>query len=355
MRVFLIGYPGEMGGANTEAWHTVKLWRRMGLDVQLIPTWGHDPKWKSRLDAIGCTTHLTLPADLERVPGLAGSPVVGLCNSQFITCAPRFRTLGCPIVWVNCMTFLFDNEKEFYRQHGPADAMVYQSEFQRGELEPQLAPFGYCAETGHLIRGAFDLDEWKCDPRSHGRDEEFYVGRVARPDLDKWSSNLLTIYERIQYRSKRGILLGVDERTRGKIGNPPWWIDCQRPMAIPVREFYARLHCLLPINGGARENWPRAGLEAMAAGVPVVAQNEWGWKEMVIHGETGFLGSDDYELAHWAAVLAHDESLRLRMVRRAYEHLCDDLANPDRIGAAWQSLFESVTNRTSLRVQEAAA
>ena len=28
MRVFLIGYPGEMGGANTEAWHTIKLWRR---------------------------------------------------------------------------------------------------------------------------------------------------------------------------------------------------------------------------------------------------------------------------------------------------------------------------------------
>ncbi len=95
MRVFLIGYPGEMGGANTEAWHTVKLWRRMGLEVHLIPTWGHDPKWKARLDALGCTTHFTSPEDLERVPGLAGSPVVGLCNSQFIICAPRFRALGC--------------------------------------------------------------------------------------------------------------------------------------------------------------------------------------------------------------------------------------------------------------------
>ena len=36
--VFLIGYPGEMGGANTEAWHTVKLWRRYGVEVHLIPT-----------------------------------------------------------------------------------------------------------------------------------------------------------------------------------------------------------------------------------------------------------------------------------------------------------------------------
>ncbi len=30
MRDSQAGYPGEMGGANTEAWHTVKLWRRAG-------------------------------------------------------------------------------------------------------------------------------------------------------------------------------------------------------------------------------------------------------------------------------------------------------------------------------------
>jgi len=59
------------------------------------------------------------------------------------------------------------------------DAMVYQSQFQRDELEPQLAPFGYRPETGHLIRGAFDLDGWNFNPRSHGRDEAFFIGRVA--------------------------------------------------------------------------------------------------------------------------------------------------------------------------------
>ena len=53
------------------------------------------------------------------------------------------------------------------------------------------------------------------------------------------------------------------------------------------------------VNGGARENWPRAGLEAMAAGVPIVAQNDWGWREMIEHGVTGFLGGDDCELADY--------------------------------------------------------
>jgi hypothetical protein len=31
-------------------------------------------------------------------------------------------------------------------------------------------------------------------------------------------------------------------------------------MDIPTPQFFATLHCLLPVNGGARENWPRAGL-----------------------------------------------------------------------------------------------
>ena len=151
MRVFLAGYPGEMGGANTEAWHTVKLWRRAGLDVHLIPTWGFDDRWRARLDALGCVTHPTRPDDLERVPGLAGSPVVAFCNGEFLTHAHRFRALGCPLVWANCMTFLFDHEKKAFADHGPADAFVFQSEFQRKQLEPQLASLGYDKATGHLI------------------------------------------------------------------------------------------------------------------------------------------------------------------------------------------------------------
>ena len=52
MRLFFIGYPGEMGGANTEAWHTIQLWRQYGVDVHLIPTWGSDPVWQAKLFVI---------------------------------------------------------------------------------------------------------------------------------------------------------------------------------------------------------------------------------------------------------------------------------------------------------------
>ena len=195
MRVFLIGYPGEMGGANTEAWHTVKLWRAFGVEVHLIPTWNCEQKWRDRVDALGCATHQVRPEDLASVPGIAGSPVVSFCNREFIAHAHRFRELGCPLVWANCMTFLFDHEKRLFGEHGPADAFVFQSEFQRAELEPQLVEVGYTPDRGHLIRGAFDLDEFEFAPRSHPRGDVFVVGRMA----PTWQAAV----KRIEQRKKK--------------------------------------------------------------------------------------------------------------------------------------------------------
>jgi glycosyltransferase involved in cell wall biosynthesis len=219
---------------------------------------------------------------------------------------------------------------------------LFQSDFQRSEIEPLLAEYGYDPASGHLIRGAFDVDGWQFQPRPHARGEAFVVGRAARPDKDKWSSNTWPIYERIQYRNKRALMLGMDERTHEKLGPPPDWADCLRPMALSSHDFFRQLHCTLPVNGGARENWPRAGLEAMAAGVPVVAQDEWGWREMIVHGETGFLGSCDEELAHYAALLAYDEDLRLEIATSARRRLEADLAAADRIWHGWQRLFDFV-------------
>ena len=126
--------------------------------------------------------------------------MVAFCNGEFLTHAHRFRALGCPLVWANCMTP--PDSRPGLTHHGPADAFVFQSEFQRKQLEPQLAPLGYDNATGHLIRGAFDLDEWEFRPRPHGKHEPFVVGRVARPDADKWSSNTWRIDDRIAHRHR---------------------------------------------------------------------------------------------------------------------------------------------------------
>jgi len=341
-KIFLIGYPGDLGGANVEAWHTIKLWRKFGLDVHLIPTWGKDDKWLKITNDIGCTTHFTTFEDIDKLECLKDSIVVGFCNDQFLKSTKKLKSIGCRLVWLNCMTWLFDYERSLYKDNIFFDAFVFQSDFQRTSIEESLKEYNYDTEHSYTIHGAFDFDDWAYNPRRHGIDDPFYIGKAARPDLDKWSSNLWLIYNNVQYADKRALLLGVDDRTMAKLGPTPSWGQIIRPLGITSKQFFSALHCLLPINGGARENWPRIGLEAMASGVPIVINNDWGWKEMVINKKTGFLCNNDNELSHFTACLAYDEELRIYMAREGRKFLVNDLANPEIIWSGWNKLIEDL-------------
>ena len=59
----------------------------------------------------------------------------------------------------------------------------------------------------------------------------------------------------------------------------------------------------------------------MAAGVPLVCQNAWGWKEMIEDGRTGFLTNSDEEMAFRLAQLAYDEDLRQAIIAAGHSHV----------------------------------
>jgi len=339
--VFVVGYPGEVGGANTECWHTLCLWRRFGLEVRCIPTWQPDPRWQDRLDAIGCPTVPAGPGELHRVPGLAGSVVVSLCNSHFLREAARFRDLGCKVVWVGCMTWLFPEERRQCQRNGPFDAYVFQSRYQKVQLLPQLAKLGVAESQCHLIRGAFCAHEFPFRPLAHKPGTPLVVGRISRAAEDKFSAATWPVYRRIPHPI-RARVMAWDDRLVGKLGPPPAWAECLPAGAETPQEFLSKLHCMVQLNGSAEENWPRSGLEAMASGVPVVAQNRWGWPEMIRQGQTGFLADTHDEVAYYAARLAYDEDLRRHIAIQARAAIEQDLADPQAIWAAWRGLFESV-------------
>jgi len=340
--LFVIGYPGDVGGANTECWHTVKLWREFGVNVTLVPTWKPTPKWRDRLAGIGCRTVQVDPDRFDEVPGLQGGTVVSFCNSHFLRGANQFRSLGCKIVWVGCMNWLFAEERKHYRRHGPFDRYVFQSEYQRSKLMPQLAKFGVKPERCRLMRGAFAWNEYPFRPLTHERGEPFVVGRISRAAKDKFSRETWAIYRRIGHPI-RARLMAWNGQVRKKLGEPPEWAECLATRAESTGEFLGKLHCMMQVNGGASENWPRSGLEAMACGVPVVAENRWGWREMIRHGQTGFLADNADELAFQAARLAGDEEFRIRIAGRARRVLEEELANPLAIWAGWKELLEGLT------------
>jgi glycosyltransferase involved in cell wall biosynthesis len=129
-----------------------------------------------------------------------------------------------------------------------------------------------------------------------------------------------------------------------KCGSRPAWAETFAPQQISVPDFLGRCHAMVGLNGGARENWPRIGLEAMAAGVPLVVQNQWGWREMIEDGQTGFLVDNDEQMAFRLAQLAYDEALRVAILERARAQV-RDLACPQRIGAQWRQLFSGLERK----------
>ena len=340
--VFVSGYPSDIGGANTELWHTVKLWRRFGLAVTLIPTWRADPHWRARLDEIGCRTVESNPDDLQNVPRLAGSVVVSMCNTKFLAAAERFRELGCRIVWLGCMNWLFPQERLHYRACGAFDRHVFQSRHQHDQLAPQLRKFGYVDARGCIIRGAFDAEEFPFRPLPHAAGEIFTIGRLSRPSADKFSPRTWEIYGRVPHPIQAKVLGWADE-VRSRLGRPPRWAQCLSAAAQTPQDFLATLHAMVHANAQAVENWPRVALEAMAAGVPVVAENRGGWREMIRHGRTGYLCDTDDQFAYYTARLAYDEAHRMRIARQARATLETELADPQTIWAGWEQLFRGMS------------
>ncbi len=194
-------------------------------------------------------------------------------------------------------------------------------------------------DRGHLVRGAFFPDELAYAPTPHAPRSPFTVGRLSRPSPDKWSRDHWEILGRVP--GIRSLNMGWTEQTQRKLGPPPPWAECLAPQSLSVAAFLGKCHALVGLNGGARENWPRVGLEAMAAGVPIVAQDAWGWREMILHGQTGLLAGGPDEMAEQLARLAQDEGLRLAMAEAGRARVLE-LAEPAAILAGWAEVFRGI-------------
>ncbi len=344
MDIFVLGYPRLIGGANTELFDTLKLCRAHGADVTLIPAWSRPgPAQRARMEALGCKTVNANPDNLAAVPGLPGAVVIAFCNLQLATYADAFRKLGCRLVWVGCMTYPQPQELRAYKRSGRVfDAHVFQSHYQRRALEPYLKRYGYQPKQGHMIRGAFDLGAFPFNPRKDGN--PFVIGRLSRPAIDKFSPDTWRVYQEIADRTPTAArVMAWQRRMARRVGEPPEWVETLGPCAESPQEFLGSLTCLVQLNGTAVENWPRVGLEAMATGVPIIADNKGGWPEMIDHGKAGFLCRNAREAVEHATYLATNEPARMEICRNARAAV-ERLADPDAIWARWTRLFNELEN-----------
>ncbi|HEY1068304.1 MAG TPA: glycosyltransferase, partial [Pirellulales bacterium] len=136
---------------------------------------------------------------------------------------------------------------------------------------------------------------------------------------------------------KQGVILGINDGIREKIGREPNWITGYPAGAVPVQKVYQHADCIIQMSE-TYENLPRVGFEAMASGCLLIVDDRGGWREEVLHGQTGFLCRDQREFAYYASRAAFERQERLQMAANARRWLISQWGM-EQAKAGWSKFF----------------
>lgn len=209
-RIFVYGFPGLYGGAGTELHHQIIAWQHLGLKVHLIPTNEGFPREPLFEEMIRRGVKVHLPHDFRVLE--PEDAILGFCNAEFLAMLPEIIQRTRRTVFLNCMTWLFDKEKECMAR-GEIGMFLYQNENVRQKHMPELRALNPDAEARFLtFRPYFENSLFPyVEERSQ---EHFGCGRISRQDADKFAANTLHIYEYfVSPKWKRGLFLGFDQRS----------------------------------------------------------------------------------------------------------------------------------------------
>jgi hypothetical protein len=267
--------------------------------------------------------------------------VLSWCNGQFLERLPSIMYAGRParIVWFNCMTWLFDREREAH-ERGWIDYFGFVSPFQKQILHPQLeeiaavqsfeyVPFFNCARVDWQYR------EWAGTYR---------LGRISRDDANKFAHDTWRIFDRVlvpKGLSKKVFILGYGENAASRIGSAPLGLDWRTwlPNEIGAEEFYRTVDTLVHKTGGSRESYGRMVVESYAHGVVPIVEDDFAFPNLVVHGETGYRSNDSDEMSYFASHLAANPELHRRLAQNGRAFLEEQLVNRDRCWAGWQQVL----------------
>lgn len=371
--VHVFGWPGWLGGASTKLAHLLKLLGRH-LDLVVVPNDPaelQDAAWVRYIHRCGarCLAFEHLPRRLH------GWGLV-LCNFEFLT-HPRWtevRRRGLRMAWSNEMMWTHPAELGALTL-GQIDCLLYVSAVQRQRLEPEYRraltgtvaaspaspPAGAeeRATSGWLpsalrhhpvpwrITGNYiDPADFPFRPRSpsNGRWHPLVVGRLSRPDPDKFPEDFPRFYEGLGLRTPRFRVMGWSEelsrRWAGHAFDERW--DLLPPLAEAPARFLQSLDLFVYSLGPRfRESWGRAVVEAMLTGAVPLLPRGGGHhlEELIRHGEHGFLCADPGEFRDYARRLERDGALRVRLSRAARRWAETSLCSARDHLAAWLPVF----------------
>jgi glycosyltransferase involved in cell wall biosynthesis len=164
---------------------------------------------------------------------------------------------------------------------------------------------------GRVEPSLIRLDRFLALPVERAHTGVLRLGRVSRDVIEKHDPRDLPVYRTLVARGVQVRLLGATclrhalAQTAG--------IEMLAAGAEPVEAFLGTLDIFFYRTGSFVEPYGRVVLEAMAAGLPVVAAANGGYAEQITHGVDGLLVRDQQEVLRALQLLVTSQETRWRL------------------------------------------
>ena len=365
-RLYIFGWPGAVGGASTKLAHLLRLLHRR-FPIVLVPNELDDLQdgdWNRFI-----ATLEVQPCAFENLPQRLEGWGLALCNFEFLL-SPKWaevRSRGLKMAWSNEM--MWTHPGELGRLFtGLVDQVLYVSPVQRERLEPQF----YQAWTGslhaprpsevnHAISGAIGQSStvlrWSMtgnyiDPPLFPEKERYLkkaeeplvIGRLSRADPSKFPEDFPSFYENLGMRHAKFRVMAWNQQLFARWHTHQF--DDRWELLPAMREdpsaFLRSLDLFVySLRSDCRESWGRSIVEAMLSGVvPLLPESaEHHLRNLVKHGESGFLCRDAEEFGYYARMLDRDRGLLFDCSRRAREDAVNRLCVAAEHLRFWETAF----------------
>lgn len=328
-RVYLVGRPGEVGGAATKLADLIDL-----LDTTIefvvisMPGMQLTKKESIRIQKaykIRVADWKELDLDREAV-------VLAVCEKAFFSsgAAARIKDRGTRIVWSNEMMWPFDGEADAVNA-GVVDRVLLVSQHQKEAFANIYNEVESCL-TGNFVspeRFPFRVRE----------NPIFTIGRLSRPDPDKYPANFPVFYEALGLTEARFRVMAWDEKLKKRYA----WHKFGRSWEVlpanreEANAFLGSLDLFVyPLGHKVKESWGRAVVEAMLTGcVPVVPKGH-NFNNFVTHGESGYVCGPFEEYKEAVLEMSENYSSRKRMAKQASEAAREKICAREQHRKIWQ-------------------
>ena len=328
VKLYIFGTPGRIGGAATKIRHLLYLLHNE-FDITVVLNsahWLHDSAVTSFLKRLNIPYYERRHLELAR-----GAIALVICEIDFFLSgwAKRLKEAGVRVVWSNEMMWEFKGEAEAVKA-GLVDKVHFVSAFQAAKFAelyrgvPSAIPGNYVAPED------FEFKE--------RRNNTFTIGRLSRPDPDKYPEDFPVFYEELGLPDVKYRVMAWDDKLKQKYSwhrfGPEW--EVLGPEKQDTEKFLHTLDLFVyPLGHKFKESWGRSTVEAMLTGcVPLVPAGHQ-FHNLIVHGESGFICNTFDEYKHVARELYSNHALRMKLGRQCAEHARAKICNSEEHRRIW--------------------